>query len=83
VPPEIGRLGKLEKEFRARDAQAAGASIDSEYVHLAWPAARRRSSGISPSDARYVKRELAGALESSIRRRRSHSVRPSSSIRTV
>ncbi len=29
-------FGKLEKEFRARDAQLLGASTDSEYVHLAW-----------------------------------------------
>src|SRR3981189_3383507 len=35
-PTEIAAFGKLKKEFRARDAQLLGASIDSEYVHLAW-----------------------------------------------
>src|SRR5579864_413048 len=35
-PTEIAAFGKLDKEFRARDAQLFGASIDSEYVHLAW-----------------------------------------------
>src|SRR2546430_4463522 len=35
-PTEIAAFGRLEKEFRARDAQLLGASIDNEYVHLAW-----------------------------------------------
>src|SRR5204862_96628 len=35
-PTEIAAFGRLEKEFRARDAQLLGVSIDSEYVHLAW-----------------------------------------------
>jgi peroxiredoxin (alkyl hydroperoxide reductase subunit C) len=35
-PTEIAAFGKLEKEFRARDAQLLGASIHSEYLHLAW-----------------------------------------------
>ena len=35
-PTEIAAFGKLEKEFRARDAQLLGASIDNEFVHLAW-----------------------------------------------
>ncbi len=35
-PTEIAAFGELNKEFAARDAQVLGASIDSEYVHLAW-----------------------------------------------
>ena len=35
-PTEIAAFGKLDKEFRARDAQLLGVSIDSEFVHLAW-----------------------------------------------
>src|SRR6476660_8127381 len=35
-PTEIAAFGKLENEFRARDAQLLGASIDNEFVHLAW-----------------------------------------------
>src|SRR5690348_10395786 len=35
-PTEIAAFGKLERDFRDRDAQVLGASIDSEYVHLAW-----------------------------------------------
>ncbi len=33
---EIAEFGKLNKQFQERDAQIIGASIDSEYVHLAW-----------------------------------------------
>ena len=35
-PTEIAAFGKLDKEFKARDAQVLGVSIDSEFVHLAW-----------------------------------------------
>ncbi|HYE25047.1 MAG TPA: peroxiredoxin [Clostridia bacterium] len=35
-PTEIAAFGKLNKEFLDRDAQILGASIDSEFVHLAW-----------------------------------------------
>jgi len=35
-PTEIAGFGKLNKEFADRDAQILGASIDSEFVHLAW-----------------------------------------------
>ncbi|HXE11732.1 MAG TPA: peroxiredoxin [Bryobacteraceae bacterium] len=35
-PTEIAAFGKLNREFKDRDAQILGGSIDSEYVHLAW-----------------------------------------------
>ncbi|MBA2709321.1 MAG: peroxiredoxin [Tatlockia sp.] len=35
-PTEIAEFGKLNGEFHDRDAQILGASIDSEFVHLAW-----------------------------------------------
>ena len=35
-PTEIAAFGKLNREFNDRDAVVYGASIDSEYVHLAW-----------------------------------------------
>jgi alkyl hydroperoxide reductase subunit AhpC len=61
-PTEIAAFGKMNKEFNERDCQILGASIDSEFVHLAW----RRDH----DDLRYlpfpmladVKRELATAL---------------------
>lgn len=35
-PTEIAAFGKLNAEFRDRDAQLLGVSTDSEFVHLAW-----------------------------------------------
>lgn len=35
-PTEIATFGELNDEFTRRKAQVLGASVDSEYVHLAW-----------------------------------------------
>jgi len=35
-PTAIAGFGKHDKEFKDRDAQLLGCSIDSEWVHLAW-----------------------------------------------
>jgi peroxiredoxin (alkyl hydroperoxide reductase subunit C) len=35
-PTEISAFGQLNQEFVKRDTQVLGASIDSEFVHLAW-----------------------------------------------
>ena len=35
-PTEIAAFGKLNRDFSDRDAVLLGASIDSEFVHLAW-----------------------------------------------
>ena len=35
-PTEIAAFGKLNTEFIDRDAVIYGASVDSEFVHLAW-----------------------------------------------
>ena len=35
-PTEIAEFGKLNGEFADRDTQVLGASVDSEFVHLAW-----------------------------------------------
>lgn len=35
-PTEIAAFGKLNGEFADRDAVLVGASVDSEFVHLAW-----------------------------------------------
>ena len=35
-PTEIAAFGKMNGEFADRDTQVLGASIDSEFVHLAW-----------------------------------------------
>jgi lipoyl-dependent peroxiredoxin subunit C len=60
-PTEIVGFGDVNSEFADRDAQVLGASIDSEFVHLAWRQSRP-DLGKSPfpwlSD---IKRELAAA----------------------
>lgn len=35
-PTEISEFNKLDSEFKDRDAQLLGLSVDNEYVHLAW-----------------------------------------------
>src|SRR4051812_20602517 len=61
-PTEIAAFGKLNREFADRDAQVLGASIDSEYVHLAW-----RNNHPDLKDLPFpmiadIKRELTSAL---------------------
>ena len=61
-PTEIASFGKLDREFRERNAQLLGGSTDSEFVHLAWrqqhPALRHLPFPML-SD---IKRELCSAL---------------------
>src|SRR5580698_11201323 len=61
-PTEIAAFGKLEKEFRARDAQLLGASTDSEYVHLAWRRDKEELKDLPFPMLADVKRELSAAL---------------------
>ncbi len=61
-PTEIAAFGSKNKEFEDRGAQILGASVDSEYVHLAW-----RQNNMVLKDLPFpmlsdMKRELAGAL---------------------
>jgi len=35
-PTEIAAFGKANRDFEDRDTQVLGASVDSEFVHLAW-----------------------------------------------
>src|ERR1700745_2951108 len=61
-PTEIAAFGKLEREFRARDAQLLGVSIDSEYVHLAWRREKEELKSLPFPMLADIKRELAGSL---------------------
>src|ERR1700683_4562874 len=60
-PTEIAAFGKLEREFRARDAQLLGASIDNEYVHLAWRREKEELRNLPFPMLADIKRELSGA----------------------
>jgi alkyl hydroperoxide reductase subunit AhpC len=87
-PTEIAAFGKLEREFRARDAQLLGASIDSEYVHLAWRREKEELKSLPFPMLADVKRELTGALgildpEAGVAQRATFIVDPQGVIRFV
>jgi alkyl hydroperoxide reductase subunit AhpC len=85
-PTEIAAFGKLEKEFRARDAQLLGASTDSEYVHLAWRRDKEELKDLPFPMLADVKRELTTALgildaEAGVAQRATYIVDPQGVIR--
>ena len=87
-PTEIAAFGKLEKEFRARDAQLLGVSTDSEYVHLAWRREKAELQALPFPMLSDIKRELAGALgildpEAGVAQRATFIVDPQGVIRFV
>lgn len=61
-PTEIAEFGRMNAEFAQRGAQVLGASIDTQYVHLAWreqhPDLRRLPFPMLAD----TKRELSAAL---------------------
>ncbi len=61
-PTEIAAFGRLEREFRARDAQLLGVSIDSEYVHLAWRREKAELKELPFPMLSDIRRELSAAL---------------------
>jgi peroxiredoxin (alkyl hydroperoxide reductase subunit C) len=61
-PTEIAAFGKLAREFADRDAQVLGASIDSEYVHLAWRDSHPDLKELAIPMIADLKRELSTAL---------------------
>ena len=61
-PTEIAGFARLDREFKARDAQLLGVSIDSEYVHLAWRRDKDELKGLPFPMLSDIKRELSSAL---------------------
>ena len=61
-PTEIAAFGKLNGEFNDRDAVVYGASIDSEYVHLAWRQNHADLKDLPFPMLSDLKRELSQAL---------------------
>src|ERR1700741_3804623 len=87
-PTEIAAFGGLDKEFRARDAQLLGVSIDSEFVHLAWRRDRQELKDLPFPMLSDIKRELSGALgildpEAGVAQRATYIVDPQGVIRFV
>lgn len=87
-PTEIAGFGKLHREFTERDAVVYGASIDSEFVHLAWRKQREELRELPFPMLADVKRELAGALgildpEEGVAQRATYIVDPNGIVRFV
>ena len=61
-PTEIAAFGKLNREFKDRDAQLLGGSTDSEFVHLAWRQHHPDLKDLPFPMLADVKRELCTAL---------------------
>jgi len=61
-PTEIAAFGKLNKEFKERDAQVLGGSTDSEFVHHAWRTHHADLKDLPFPMLADIKRELTGQL---------------------
>ena len=61
-PTEILGFDAIESEFRDRDAQLLGLSIDSDFVHAAWRQSRADLAKVSFPWLADIKRELSTAL---------------------
>ncbi len=61
-PTEIAAFGKLNTEFNDRDAVIYGASIDSEFVHLAWRNNHADLKNLPFPMLADIKRELSSSL---------------------
>ena len=87
-PTEIAAFGKLEREFKARDAQLLGVSVDSEFVHLAWRRDKEELKNLPFPMLSDIKRELTGSLgildpEAGVAQRATYIVDPEGVIRFV
>jgi len=61
-PTEIAAFGKLNGDFSDRDAVVYGASVDSEFVHLAWRQNHADLKDLPFAMLADIKRELSNAL---------------------
>ena len=61
-PTEIASFGKMNKDFADRGAQVLGASIDSEFVHLAWRNSHDDLKSLPFPMLADIKRELSQEL---------------------
>ena len=87
-PTEIAAFGKLEKEFKARDAQLLGVSIDSEFVHHAWRREKEELRNLPFPMLSDIKRELSSSLgvldaEAGVAQRATFIVDPQGVVRFV
>jgi lipoyl-dependent peroxiredoxin subunit C len=87
-PTEIAAFGKLKQDFADRDAVLVGASVDSEYVHLAWRQHHDDLKALPIPMLADNKRELSSALgiidpEAGVAQRAVYIVEPEGVIKFV
>jgi lipoyl-dependent peroxiredoxin subunit C len=87
-PTEIVGFNAVAGEFRDRDTELLGLSIDNEYVHLAWRQSREDLGKVTFPWLSDIKRELSTALgiidkEAGVARRATFIVDPQGIIRFV
>ena len=87
-PTEIAAFGRLERQFKERDAQVLGVSIDSEFVHLAWRNAKQELRDVPFPMLSDIKRQLSMRLgildaEAGVAQRATFIVDPQGVIRFV
>ncbi len=61
-PTELKGFSDMNQEFQDRDAQVLSASVDSEYVHLAWRTHEPDLKGLKFPMLSDIKRELSASL---------------------
>ena len=61
-PAEIASFGDLYDEFKDRDCEVIGVSVDNEYTHYAWRRSHDKLQDLPFPMASDLKRELVGAL---------------------
>lgn len=61
-PTEIVEFAKMNSDFKDRDAQVLGVSVDSEFVHLAWKKDHKDLNSLPFPMLSDIKRELSSEL---------------------
>jgi peroxiredoxin (alkyl hydroperoxide reductase subunit C) len=61
-PTEIAEFGRKNAEFADRDTQVLGASVDSEFVHLAWRKDHPDLKGLPFPMLADLRKDLSSAL---------------------
>jgi lipoyl-dependent peroxiredoxin subunit C len=61
-PTEIAEFGRKNGEFADRETQVLGASVDSEFVHLAWRKDHKDLTGLPFPMLADVRKDLSSAL---------------------
>ena len=87
-PTEIAEFGKLDDQFKDRDAQIIGVSTDSEFVHLAWRQQKDELKTLPFPMFSDIKRDLSQNLgvldiDAGVARRATYIVDPQGVIRFV